>query len=190
MRLSLICVALTGALVAPALAHTGVEQTNSFAAGIAHPLNGADHILAMVAVGLWAVLAGGRAIWVWPTAFVATMLAGFAAATLGLQFPFVEPVIWSSVIVLGLFVALAVKAPVWLGAAIAGLFAFFHGHAHGTEVTAASLIPYAAGFALATAGLHATGIGLALFVQGSIGKVALRAMGGFAVLVGVALMAG
>jgi urease accessory protein len=182
MRLSLICVALTGALVAPALAHTGVEQTNSFAAGIAHPLNGADHILAMVAVGLWAVLAGGRAIWVWPTAFVATMLAGFAAATLGLQFPFVEPVIWSSVIVLGLFVALAVKAPVWLGAAIAGLFAFFHGHAHGTEVTAASLIPYAAGFALATAGLHATGIGLALFVQSSIGKVALRATGGFAVL--------
>jgi HupE / UreJ protein len=114
MRLSLICVALTGALVAPALAHTGAEQTNSFAAGIAHPLNGADHILAMVAVGLWAVLAGGRAIWVWPTAFVATMLAGFAAATLGLQIPFVEPAIWSSVIILGLFVALAVKAPVWL----------------------------------------------------------------------------
>jgi urease accessory protein len=182
MRLSLICVALTGALVAPALAHTGAEQTNSFAAGIAHPLNGADHILAMVAIGLWAVLAGGRAIWVWPTAFVATMLAGFAAATLGLQIPFVEPAIWSSVIILGLFVARAVKAPVWLGAAVAGLFAFFHGHAHGTEVTAASLIPYAAGFALATAGLHATGIGLALFVQGSIGKVALRAMGGFAVL--------
>jgi urease accessory protein len=105
MRLILICVALTGALVAPALAHTGVEQTNSFAAGIAHPLNGADHILAMVAVGLWAVLAGGRAIWVWPTAFLATMLAGFAAATLGLQIPFVEPAIWSSVIILGLFVA-------------------------------------------------------------------------------------
>jgi len=182
MRLSLICVALTGALVAPALAHTGVEQTNSFAAGIAHPLNGADHILAMVAVGLWAVLAGGRAIWVWPTAFVATMLAGFAAATLGLQIPFVEPAIWSSVIILGLFIARAVKAPVWLGAAVAGLFAFFHGHAHGTEVTAASLIPYAAGFALATAGLHASGIGLALFVQGSIGKVSLRATGGFAVL--------
>ena len=109
MRKILICVALIGALVAPALAHTGVEQTNSFAAGIAHPLNGADHILAMVAVGLWAVLAGGRAIWVWPTAFVATMLAGFAAATLGLQIPFVEPAIWSSVIILGLLVALAVK---------------------------------------------------------------------------------
>jgi urease accessory protein len=182
MRLSLICVALTGALVAPALAHTGAEQTNSFAAGIAHPLNGADHILAMVAIGLWAVLAGGRAIWVWPTAFVATMLAGFAAATLGLQIPFVEPAIWSSVIILGLFVARAVKAPVWLGAAVAGLFAFFHGHAHGTEVTAASLIPYAAGFALATAGLHASGIGLALFIQGSIEKVSLRATGGFAVL--------
>ena len=190
MRLILICVALTGALASPAFAHTGVGPVDSFAAGIAHPLNGTDHILAMVAVGLWAGLAGGRAIWIWPTAFVATMLAGFAASTSGLQIPFVEPAIWSSVIILGLFVALAVKTPVWLGAAVAGLFAFFHGHAHGTEVTAASLIPYAAGFALATAGLHASGIGLALFVQGSIGKVALRAMGGFAVLVGVALMAG
>jgi urease accessory protein len=175
MRLILICVALTGALVAPALAHTGVEQTNSFAAGIAHPLSGADHILAMVAIGLWAVLAGGRAIWIWPTAFVATMLAGFAASTSGLQIPFVEPVIWSSVIILGLFVALAVKAPVWLGAAIAGLFAFFHGHAHGTEVTATDVIPYAAGFALATAGLHAAGIGLGVLGQGSTGKVAFYA---------------
>jgi urease accessory protein len=83
------------------------------------------------------------------------MLAGFAAATLGLRMPFVEPAIWSSVIVLGLFVALAAKAPVWLGATIVGLFAFFHGHAHGTEATAATLIPYAAGFTVATAGLYA-----------------------------------
>jgi urease accessory protein len=190
MRLILTCMALTGALVSPALAHTGVGDTNSFASGIAHPLSGADHILAVVSVGLWGVLAGGRAIWVWPMAFVATMLAGFTAATSGLPMPLVEPAILSSIIVLGLFVALAVKAPVWLGAAIAGIFAFFHGHAHGTEATTASLIPYAAGFALATAGLGAAGIGLGLFAEGSIGKVALRAMGGVAVLGGVALIAG
>src|SRR5689334_6720026 len=85
MRVMFICMALAGALSSPALAHTGVSESNSFASGIAHPLNGADHILAMVAVGLWGVLAGGRAIWVWPMAFVTTMLAGFAAATLGLQ---------------------------------------------------------------------------------------------------------
>src|ERR1700758_1159691 len=177
MRLILICIALIGALVSPALAHTGVGQTDSFASCIAHPLHGADHVLAMLAVGLWAVLAGGRAIWVWPMAFVATMLAGFAAATLGLQMPYVEPAIWSSIIILGLLVALAIKAPVWLGAAMTGLFAFFHGHVHGTEATAASLIPYAAGFALATAGLHAAGIGLGLLAERSIGKLALRGLG-------------
>ena len=188
MRPILICIALTGALVSPTLAHTGVGQTNSFASGIAHPLHGADHILAMLAVGLWGVLAGGRALWVWPMAFVATMLAGFTAATLGLQMPLVEPAIWSSIIILGLFVALAVKAPIWLGAAMTGLFAFFHGHVHGTEATAASLIPYAAGLALATAGLHASGIGLGLFAERSIGKIALRAMGGLTVLVGIALI--
>ena len=190
MRLILICIALTGALVSPALAHTGVGQTNSFTSGIAHPLNGLDHILATVAVGLWAVLAGGRAIWVWPMAFVGTMLAGFAAATLGLQVPFVEPAISSSIIILGLLVALAVKAPVWLGAAITGLFAFFHGHVHGTEAVSGSLIPYAAGFAIATAGLLAAGIWLGLFAERSMGKVALRAAGGLTVLGGIALIAG
>src|SRR5262249_14326238 len=132
-------------------------QIESFLSGIAHPLSGPDHILAMMAVGIWAVRAGGRAIWIWPIAFVATMLAGFAAAISGLQLPLVELVMWSSLIVLGLLIAFAVQAPVWLGAAIVGLFAFFHGHAHATEATAASLVLYAAGFALATAGLHAAG---------------------------------
>ena len=191
MRLILICcMAFIGALVSPALAHTDVGQTNSFACGIAHPLHGADHILAMLAVGLWGVLAGGRAIWVWPMAFVATMLAGFTAATLGLQMPFVEPAVWSSIIILGLFVALAVKAPVWLGAAMTGLFAFFHGHVHGTEAVSGSLIPYAAGFALATAGLLAAGIWLGFFAERSIGKIALRAMGGLAALGGIAVIVG
>jgi urease accessory protein len=190
MRSILICGALTGALVSPALAHTGLGQVNSLASGIAHPLNGADHILAMIAVGLWAALAGGRAILIWPMAFVSTMLAGFAVTSLGLPMPLVEPAISSSVVILGLFVALAVRAPLCLGAAIVGLFAFFHGHAHGAEATAASLIPYAAGFALATAALHAMGIGLALFAESSIGRIALRAMGGLAVLSELALMVG
>jgi urease accessory protein len=99
---------------------------------------------------------------------------GLCSSTLGLQVPFVEPAIWSSVIILGAFVALPVKAPVWVGAVIAGLFAFFHGHAHGAEATAVSVIPYAAGFALATAGLHAAGIGIGLFAKDSIEKNALR----------------
>src|SRR4029077_17822168 len=79
MWLTLIFVALTEALITPGFARVGVGQTASFAAGIAHPLSGLDHILVMTAVGLWAVLAGGRAIWVWPMSFIALMLAGFTA---------------------------------------------------------------------------------------------------------------
>jgi len=144
----------------------------------------------MLAVGLWAVLAGGRAILVWPMAFVAAMLGGFAAATLGLRMPFVEPAISSSVIILGLLVALTIKAPVWLGGAMTGLFAFFHGHVHGAEAVSGNLIPYAAGFSIATAGLLAIGIWLGFFAERSIGKVALRAMGGLTVLGGIVLIAG
>jgi urease accessory protein len=188
MWLTLIFVALTESLITPAFAHVGLEQTASFAAGIAHPLSGLDHILVMTAVGLWAVLAGGRAIWVWPMSFIALMLAGFTAATFGLKISFVEPAVSSSIIVLGLLVALAVKVPVWLGAALVGLSAFFHGHAHGTDAPTANLVPYAIGFAFATAALHAVGIGLGFSARGSVGKAALRTAGGFAVLVGISLM--
>src|SRR5262249_32301241 len=122
--------------------------------------------------------------------FAATMLAGFAAATLGFQGPFGEPAISSSIMILGLFVALAGKAPGWLGGVIAGLFAFFHGPAHASAAAARRGLPYASGVAPAPAGLHAAGIALGLFAKGSIGKVALRAMGGLAALGGLAVMAG
>ena len=114
---------------------------SDFLAGLSHPIGGADHILAMVAIGLWGAMAGGRALWAWPAAFVTMVLVGFAAATSGVQTPLVEPAIASSIVVLGLLIALAVRAPVWLGAVIAGLFAFFHGHAHGTEAMAAGGSP-------------------------------------------------
>jgi len=189
LRRILLLAILTTVSASPALAHTGVHLVHSFASGIAHPLGGSDHILAMITVGLWAAVAGGRTIWIWPTTFVATMLAGFAAARLSLPIPFVESVVLSSVVILGLLVAFSVKAPLALGAAIMGLFGFFHGHAHGAETAAADLIPYAAGFALATAALHSTGVGLGLFAKGWIGRVALRTMGGLTVLGGVALIA-
>jgi urease accessory protein len=195
-RRIIITLALSGALVSPALAHPGMGHTHSFGTGLAHPLSGADHILAMLTVGFWGVLAGGRVVGVWPLAFVATMLVGFAAAALGLQIPFVEPAVSSSVIVLGLCVALAVRAPVWAGAAIAGLFAFFHGHAHGTEVTTANVVTYAAGvsyvvgFTFATAWILSAGIGLGVVAEGLMGRIAVRVMGGLAALSGVVLMAG
>ena len=161
---------------------------SSFMSGFAHPLHGADHLFAMLAVGVWGALAGGRAIRVWPIAFVATMLAGFATAAWGLAVPFVEPAIASSIVVLGLVVALAVNAPLWPGAAIIGLFAFFHGHAHGTEAASTSLMAYATGLALATGALHAAGIGLCRVAGGSMPRVALRTAGAVAALGGMAAM--
>jgi len=116
------------------------------------------------------------------------MLAGFAAATLGLQIPLVEPAIAASIIVLGLLVALAVNAPLWLGAAIVALFAFFHGHAHGAESAVDHAVAYASGFAFATAGLHAIGITLAFRAERPKGRIALRALGALAALTGVTLI--
>ena len=188
MRSIFIRSAFVGALIIAALMQNGVWQSHSFTLGVAHPLLGVDHILVMIAVGLWAVLVGGRAIWVLPMTFLATMLAGFAAANVGLDIPLVEPVISSSIIAVGLLVALAVKAPVWLGAWITAVFAFFHGHAHGTEAAAVSLASYAIGFILATATLHAIGVGLGIFAAESIRQFALRTMGGIAALIGLALM--
>src|SRR5262245_60296512 len=126
------------------------EFASSFLSGFAHPLHGADHLLAMTAVGVWGAMAGGRAVRVWPIAFVATMLAGFATAAAGFAIQLVEPSIRSSVVVLGLAVALATRAPLWSGAAIIGLFGFFHGHAHGAEAASTSLTGYASGLAVAT----------------------------------------
>lgn len=138
-------------------------------AGFSHPLFGMDHILVMVAVGLWAVqIAQGsdvrRALWMVPAAFVGTMAFGFAIAVFGIDLPFVEPAILASVIALGLFVAMAVKLPVAASAAIVGIFALFHGHAHGGELGTAGAMQFGVGFVIATAMLHVAGIALGLGV--------------------------
>ena len=180
---------MSGALVSPALAHPAAGHAFSYGAGLAHPFTGADHILAMFAVGLWGVLARGRAIWLWPSAFVATMLVGFAAARMGLHIPFLESAVSSSVVVLGLCVVFAIAAPIWVGTVIVGLFAFFHGFAHGVDASTASSIPFVAGFALATSAIHSAGIGFGILAEGLIGKVALRVVGALTVLSGVFLIA-
>jgi len=152
-RISLLSVLLLAA--SPAFAHVGIGETSGFAAGFGHPLAGLDHITVMIAVGLWAALKGGRALWVWPATFVGVMLVGGTLGMAHVAVPFVEPGILASVVALGLLVALAVDLPVWTGALIIGAFAVLHGHAHGTEVPAtASGIEYMAGFAFATALLH------------------------------------
>jgi urease accessory protein len=165
---------------------------SDFLAGLAHPVGGADHILAMVAIGLWGVVAGGRALWVWPVAFVSMVLVGFTAAVTGFHAPLVEPAIASSIVVLGLLIAFTVRAPLWLGAVIAGLFAFFHGHAHGTEAVTAGVgfVAYASGFSLATAVLHAVGLGAGFLIARSAGEGLLRATGALVAVSGLALIAG
>jgi urease accessory protein len=191
MKLHRIALAAAAALAAtPAFAHVGIGTTSGFAAGFAHPLSGLDHMTVMIAVGLWAALKGGKALWVWPASFVGVMLAGSALGMAGIPIPFVEPGILASVVALGLLVALAIDLPVWTGGLIVGLFALFHGHAHGTEVPeSAGGLEYMAGFALATAALHGVGIAAALSF-GLRYRSLIRAAGAACALVGVALFAG
>jgi urease accessory protein len=191
MKKLLTIATLLAAGISPALAHIGVGSTASFAAGVAHPLGGIDHMTVMVAVGLWAALKGGRALWVWPCAFVGVMLAGGALGMLHGPVPFVEPGILASVVALGLLVALAVDLPVWLGAVVAAVFALLHGHAHGSEVAEnVGGIEYMAGFALATATLHAIGIAFALILQRAHLRPLIRVAGAVCVLIGAGLCAG
>ena len=177
--------------VGPALAHPGHVEALSFLAGVAHPLSGLDHIAVMIAVGLWAALKGGRALWVWPAAFVGLMLVGGALGMAHVALPFVEPGILASVVALGLLVALAVDLPVITGAAIVGVFALFHGHAHGSEVAEnLSGIEYMAGFAMATATLHLIGIGFAQMMTRANLRPCVRAAGALCVVIGGAFALG
>ena len=189
----LAAVAMT-AMATPAFAHLDPAEHGSFAAGFSHPLFGLDHILAMIGVGLWAALLGGRAIWRVPTAFVVTMMAGFVAATTDIGLPFVEPVVAASVVVLGLLALVALQAPTPVAMALVGFFAFFHGHAHGGELGEAGAWSFMAGFALATALLHAVGVGIGLGGSRLVGTVAgrwiTRGLGGLTALGGLWIVAG
>jgi urease accessory protein len=155
-----------------------------------HPLGGLDHVLAMVAVGLYAAMIGGRALWLMPLTFIGVMVLGGALGASGIVDPFVEVGIAMSVIVLGLAVALRVNLPAITAIALVGLFAIFHGHAHGAEMPDASGYTYAAGFVLTTALLHCAGIALGL-AAGRLGGLRIaQAAGGALAIAGVALLAG
>jgi urease accessory protein len=169
-------------------AHT-LDGGGGLAGGLAHPFMGLDHLLAMIAVGLWAAQLGRRAVWQVPLAFVAVMGIGFGLARLGFSTPMAEPMVVASVAVLGAIVAGAVRIPAGLGAALVSVFAVFHGFAHGIEMPAASSAwAYATGFAIATASLHLVGLGLGM----SLHRLPIAArLGGAAISVtGVALLVG
>ncbi|MDO5896418.1 HupE/UreJ family protein [Agrobacterium sp. Azo12] len=187
-RISIAAAALA-ATTLPAFAHLNPEEHGSFMAGFSHPLFGADHILAMVAVGIWAAQIGGRALWVVPSAFVGTMAIGFMMALGGIDLPFVEPAILASVIALGLLVAMAARFPVSAAAAVVGIFALFHGHAHGGELGSAGALQFGVGFVIATALLHVAGIAAGLGVS-RLGTVASRIIGALTALGGLTLAFG
>jgi urease accessory protein len=187
LKRCLITLAITLAATIPAFAHLDPVEHGSLAAGFSHPLFGLDHILAMVAVGLWAAQQGGRAIWAAPAAFIGTMALGFAAALAGVPLPFVEPVILASVIFIGIAIALALPIPTSAMAALVGFFALFHGHAHGGELGAAGAWQFALGFVLATGLLHAVGIRAGLLLSRVSGKLLTRVAGAATALGGLFL---
>lgn len=193
MRILIVAAALA-ATAMPAFAHTGVGTSSGLAAGFSHPLLGLDHLLAMIAVGLFAASRGGKALWLVPAAFVAMMVGGGVLAMAGIGLPMVEIAIALSVIVLGAAVALRLSLPLAGAMALVGAFALFHGHAHGTEMPAgASALTYGLGFVAATALLHGVGVVLGLLAgYGSrrIGPWAMRTAGSVMALAGVGILAG
>jgi urease accessory protein len=150
------------AAASSAYAHHAGATGAAFAVGLLHPLSGFDHLLAMLAVGVWAAQMGGKALWRVPATFVLVMLAGGALGMAGVPLPYVEAGIAASLVVLGLLVASAAQLPLIASMSIVGLFALFHGHAHGSEIQLdASPAFYALGFVIATGTLHVIGIMLA-----------------------------
>jgi urease accessory protein len=187
---------LTAALAfAPtfASAHTGVSEAHGALHGFVHPIGGLDHVLAMVAVGIFATQLGGRALWLLPASFLAAMVAGGALAMAGIKLPLVETAIALSVVALGAVICLKIALPIAGAVALVAGAALFHGYAHGAEMPAAmSGIAYGLGFVAATALLHMAGIaiGLAINYIGAASSKIVRGAGGAIALAGAAILVG
>ena len=174
-----IATGLAGLLCAnSAVAHTGTGLAGGFGSGFRHPFTGADHLLAMVSVGLWGAFLGRPLIFALPVIFPAVMVAGAVMGMLGVPLPPVEMGIALSVTVLGGCIALSLKAPVWVASLIVAIFAIFHGYVHGRELpSAADPIGYSLGFVLATGSLHVVGIGIGFLNHRPGGVRVTRSLG-------------
>ena len=186
--LALAIVLIPGA----AFAHTGHGDASGIWHGFSHPVGGIDHVLAMVAVGILAYQLGGRALWLVPATFVTVMALGGALGMAGASLPYLEAGIALSVVILGAVIALAIKTPVAAAMAMVGVFAIFHGFAHGAEMPAnTSGAMYAAGFMLGTALLHISGLALG-FLIGRIGEargpLIVRGTGALTAIAGLLLL--
>ena len=171
---------------APALAHVQAGGATGFLTGFGHPISGFDHVLAMIAVGLWGAQLGAPAIWLLPVTFPIVMALGAFLGLVGVALPGVEVGIAASAILLGAAVMTERKPPLYVAAALVAFFAIFHGHAHGTELPPGqSGLLYSLGFVMATGCLHAIGIAVGAIHRWPTGQVALRIAGGGIGLAGV-----
>jgi urease accessory protein len=177
----------------PVLAHTYGAEGAGLVMGFMHPVMGLDHVLAMVAVGLWAAQRGGADLWRLPAAFIGAMVLGMVLALSGIGLPMVELGIAGSVVLFGILVGLAARIPSAVAIPLVALFALFHGHAHGTELPeTATPVLYALGFVAATALLHGIGVSAGLLANrfgARASAYALRACGGLVALAGAFLAA-
>ncbi len=182
-------IAITLLIPTVANAHTGVGDPTGFWHGFAHPISGLDHILAMVAVGLWAAQIGGKALWMMPAAFIIAMASSSVLGHFGLPLPGIEQGILASDFILGLLLLFATRLPLAFSAGIVAILAIFHGYAHGAEMPeTASGLTYGIGFIISTAALHLAGIGMGLGIdryQPKLQELLFR-IGGGATVVGAA----
>jgi len=186
-RIGATALVLVG-LQTAALAHMGFHPAG-LGDGLAHPFSGLDHVLAMVAVGLWASQLGRPAYWVLPLTFPIVMALGAALGFAGVALPWTEIGIGVSVLVLGLVIAFALRPSIAVSVALIALFAMVHGYAHGTELPAsASALAYGIGFVVATLVLHAIGLGLGWFTNSAAGRLAMRGAGAAIAVAGLVLL--
>lgn len=184
--LTLALAAALAGLPLPAWAHAQEGRASGFITGFLHPISGWDHVLAMIAVGVWGAQLGAPAIWLLPVAFPMVMALGGTMGLLGIPLPLTELGIALSAIVLGAMVLAEARPPLWIAAAIVAVFAVFHGHAHGTELPPGEDgLLYSAGFVVATGCLHGVGIAIGLVHRWASGRLALRAAGALVALAGV-----
>ena len=190
MRARYVTMAMALILAAsPAHAHIRQGEATGFLSGLAHPVSGLDHIIAMVAVGLWGAQLGAPAIWLLPVTFPIVMAFGGFLGLIGIPLPGVEIGIALSGVLLGAVVLFELKAPLYLAAALVGVFGLYHGHAHGAELPPGENgLLYSLGFVLATGALHAAGIGIGTIHRWDWGRTALRWAGAGISLGGVSFL--
>jgi urease accessory protein len=169
-----------------AWAHVESGQAGGFLSGLSHPVSGLDHVVAMIAVGLWGAQLGMPAVWVLPVAFPLMMAVGGMLGLIGAPLPAVEVGIALSAVVLGALVLGRVRLPLAVAVVVVAFFAAFHGHAHGTELQAGqNAMLYSLGFVVATGLLHGVGIGIGLIQHWERGRQALRGAGGLVMVAGL-----